>query len=441
MIPTQREISAELIASAQEKDLSFLEETLPQYWEVKSVITDEGRRLFGVIYQREDVSSHFRPWVPKHLRAHVFHIMHDILHQGEKHTLSTIEPHYYWPTLVKDVGLWTRCCVKCQMSKVTRHNKQKLSSYPGDFPRLQMLHVDLMGPLEESQKKRYILSMRDRATGYLVCTALNNKSSACVIAGIKSSFISNFGIPTILVSDNGREFCSLQFTEFCKQLGIKHKRVTAYHPQANGFVERSHRTLKVALRALDRPEEWSEHLPLIQLLFNNQVSEPNIFSPFQLTFGQAGNIPGAFVEKVTDIPHPMYAGVSEALFFFQTMSNHRRRSRDLPTKEGRLERTLFQTEKVLVRVDSARSPLERRYRGPFVVLQRHEKFFTILGDDGVKNISIDRLKVFNSLPPEGTKENDTEEEDTEEEETDEEETEVTISDNAMEYSSSRVDES
>jgi len=62
-----------------------------------------------------------------------------------------------------------------------------------------------------------------------------------------------FGIPRSMVSDNGPQFASEEFTQFCKQLSITHIRSTPYHPRTNGLAERVVRTFKERLRAAGQP--------------------------------------------------------------------------------------------------------------------------------------------------------------------------------------------
>ena len=62
-----------------------------------------------------------------------------------------------------------------------------------------------------------------------------------------AGWISRYGVPGQLTSVRGTQFTSAVWAVLCKQLGIDHITTTAFHPQANGMVERCHRHLKDAL--------------------------------------------------------------------------------------------------------------------------------------------------------------------------------------------------
>ena len=46
-----------------------------------------------------------------------------------------------------------------------------------------------------------------------------------------------YGIPIMLVSDNGKQFDNIAFKDFCSKLGIKNHYSSPTHPQANEQVE------------------------------------------------------------------------------------------------------------------------------------------------------------------------------------------------------------
>ena len=56
-------------------------------------------------------------------------------------------------------------------------------------------------------------------------------------------------MPEQIISDRGTQFTFDLWKNVCKLMGMSVNHTTAYHPQANGFVERFHRHLNEALRA------------------------------------------------------------------------------------------------------------------------------------------------------------------------------------------------
>lgn len=64
-----------------------------------------------------------------------------------------------------------------------------------------------------------------------------------------SGWFSRFGLPKDITSDRGRQFVSHLWTHLLAMFGIHAAHTTAYHPQANGLVERFHRQMKASLKA------------------------------------------------------------------------------------------------------------------------------------------------------------------------------------------------
>ncbi len=62
-----------------------------------------------------------------------------------------------------------------------------------------------------------------------------------------AGWISRYRVRAQLTSDRGTQFTLAIWDALCEHLGIQHQPTTAFHPQANGMVERCHRGLKDAL--------------------------------------------------------------------------------------------------------------------------------------------------------------------------------------------------
>ena len=88
--------------------------------------------------------------------------------------------------------------------------------------------------------------------------------AAIVASALLSTWISRFGVPLRIRTDQGRQFESILFNELCCLLGIIHLHTIDYHTAFNGMVERLHRQLKVATKCHDT-SNWIEILPKVLL--------------------------------------------------------------------------------------------------------------------------------------------------------------------------------
>ncbi|XP_023888842.1 uncharacterized protein LOC112000902 [Quercus suber] len=91
-----------------------------------------------------------------------------------------------------------------------------------------------------------------------------------------------FGIPRVLVSDNGKQFDNDSFWDFCSQLGIWNHYSSLAHPQANGQVEVTNRSLlKIIKIRLDGAKGiWAEELPSILSAYRTTARTPTGETPF-----------------------------------------------------------------------------------------------------------------------------------------------------------------
>ena len=135
---------------------------------------------------------------------------------------------------------------------------------------------------------RYILHARDHFTRYSWGYPLKSKSSIEVAANLFDLF-TTFGTPTILQTDNGKEFTSQVIRELVELWpGTKIINGRPRHPQSQGLVERGNRELKNKLSKWmidSQRTDWSFALKIITHSMNTSISRPTENTPYSLVFG------------------------------------------------------------------------------------------------------------------------------------------------------------
>ena len=105
--------------------------------------------------------------------------------------------------------------------------------------------------------------------------------------------ICRFGIPRVLVSNNGKQFDNNAFRDFCSQLGIRNHYSSPAHPQVNGQVEVTNQSLlKIIKTRLEGAKGiWPEELPSVLWACRTMARTPTGETPFRLTYGNEAVIP------------------------------------------------------------------------------------------------------------------------------------------------------
>lgn len=188
-----------------------------------------------------------RPFVPLILRKRIFNLLHNPAHPSAKVTYKVIAKSYVWTGMNRDVREWCRNCVACQKSKVSRHTVLLPSHFIALENRFQHVHIDIIGPLPICDGYRYCLTAIDRFSRWPEAFPLKNIEATTICRAFMDGWVSRFGSPRTITTDQGSQFESKIFSAFLQLIGSERIRTTSYHPASNGIVERWHRTLKAAI--------------------------------------------------------------------------------------------------------------------------------------------------------------------------------------------------
>jgi hypothetical protein len=179
----------------------------------------------------------------------------------------------------------------------------------------------------------------------------------------------------------------------CTQLGVSYTLTPAYHPLANGVVERFHRRLKDGLRAREAGSDWYLHLPWVLLGIRTATADASSPSPAETLYGSQLVLPGQLV-AVEDSPV-----AAQFLDSLKRMVDSQRPAavcHNLPstdTAASALPLALLHACMVFVRRDEAKPPLTPAYAGPYKVLERSTSFFKLQIGDKVDIVATARLKA------------------------------------------------
>jgi len=130
--------------------------------------------------------------------------------------------------------------------------------------------MDIMGPLPTTRSKNsYILTIQDLLSKYSLAIPLQHVGAIEVADALTNELIFTFGAPKAILTDQGSHFLNSLMRNIARKFRIKHYRTTAYRPQANGSVERSHQVLWEYLKQfVDKNNEWHKCLKLASLSYN-----------------------------------------------------------------------------------------------------------------------------------------------------------------------------
>ena len=102
---------------------------------------------------------------------------------------------------------------------------------------------------------------------------LTNISAEKCVGSFVRHWVTLFGTPEHIFTDRGTQLISSLWLSMCNYLGAQQHHATAYHPQAQGQIDRLNRTLKNSLRCQDNANEWYDNLPWALMALRNSPKE------------------------------------------------------------------------------------------------------------------------------------------------------------------------
>ena len=182
--------------------------------------------------------------IPVKLRTTVLEMLH-ATHLGISRMKTLARSYVYWPLINSEIEQIANTCTTCG-----KHGKSlpSLIEHPWTRPSMpwQRVHIDYAGPFLNSM---WLVVYDAHSRWPEVVKMNNNTTSSATIRALRTIF-SRFGLPFVIVSDNGTNFTSQEFEDFLQRNNIHHLKTGTYHPKSNGCCERFVGTFKNAMKKM-----------------------------------------------------------------------------------------------------------------------------------------------------------------------------------------------
>lgn len=249
--------------------------------------------------------------IPHNLRKQVLEAAHEG-HPGIVAMKSRLRTKVWWPRIDKDTERLVKACRGCTLvSNPTLPHPMKRRALPAE-PWVDVA-MDFLGPLPS---RDYLLILVDYYSRYKEIKVMRSITSLDTIKVLKEIF-SRLGYPATLTCDNGNQFTSEIFKNYCKECGITLYNTVPYWPQMNGEVERQNRDVLKRLKISQAENrDWKEDIFNYIMMYNSTPHSITGKSPSELFYKRQ------FRDKIPAILDMEYKTIDEEV-----------RDRDLQMKE------------------------------------------------------------------------------------------------------------
>ncbi len=240
-------VCSNLIAAetAKDKTLKQVVQLSKNGWPSKEkAVTDDVKPYFKhhfeFAFQEGVLLQSARVVVPPTLRRRVLDELHSA-HQGIERMKSLARQSCWWPGLTNDVDKMVAACTACQQV-AKKPQKTELQQWPLEEKPMRRVHIDYAGPFKGAMWLIFV----DAFSKWPEVVKMSSTTTFDTTQALLDIF-ANLGLPETLVSDNGAQFTSEEFQDFCRKNHIEHLRSAPYHPPSNGEAERMVQTFKKAV--------------------------------------------------------------------------------------------------------------------------------------------------------------------------------------------------
>ncbi|KAL8134680.1 hypothetical protein AgCh_009635 [Apium graveolens] len=192
----------------------------------------------GILYKRSFVVPYLRCLRPDEARLALEEVHEGIYgqHLGGRalaHKITRLG--FYWPEMMADAKEYVKKCDRCQKhAPVVRQPPEMLTSINSPIP-FAMRGMDILGPFPmATAQRKFLIVAIDYFTKWIEAKPLAKITTKQVAQFLWENIMCRYGIPRILVTDNGTQFNNGEFKKYCEENEIELRFTSVAHPQAKG---------------------------------------------------------------------------------------------------------------------------------------------------------------------------------------------------------------
>ncbi|GFT32943.1 retrovirus-related Pol polyprotein from transposon 412 [Trichonephila clavipes] len=255
------------------QDISAYSPTTKQYWALWNSLHLRNGVLYRKFESEDGKTFRWQLVLPRSRIPEVLKELHGSPtggHFGVMKTLHRVRERFFWGKVRADVEQWCKSCDTCSARK---------------GPKIRSRGSCIATMLEHPSNVSLSIS-------WDLCQGLRLEAPT-VVEAVVQHWISRYGVPLQLHSDQGRNFVSAVLKGVCELLGIDKTKTTPLHPQSDGMVERFNRTIlnNLSLMVSKNQQDWDQKVPLFLLAYRSAVHETTGYSPSQMLFGRDLRLP------------------------------------------------------------------------------------------------------------------------------------------------------
>jgi ribonuclease HI len=325
-----------------------------------------------------------------------------VIHQG-----------FYWPTIICTANRVTRSCEACQKFSPRSSNTLQFTKLIAHTWPLQRWGLDIVGLLPTAQGNlKFTFVAIQYFTKWIEARAVSRITSKTAQKFFLQNIVRQFGVSSELTVDNGKQFDSQDFRDFCFSIGTKPVFASVYHPQSNGVVERANDKIFTAIKKRlldDKKGKWADQVPEVVWALNTIECRATGFTPFHLLYGSEAMTPQEIKHgsprtstlAVPDVDKPTSKDLIDgdrvlalqALNKYQAQTKAWRDNAVVPREFNKGDIVLIRTTRT-----ESRGKLEPKWEGPFIVKSKASpsayRLVTPSSEDLEHSWNIDNLRKF-----------------------------------------------